>query len=264
MSRLLPLALFCIAALDAIAAEEVVTLPTRPGVTQSHLLCIPDADKPLAVALLFAGGAGRVNLVREQQREVLDRGNFLVRSRRLFTQAGVVAAVLDAPSDQASGMEDDFRLGADHAVDISDVVKDLQSRYPGLPVFLIGTSRGTISAANAGARLRDQVDGVVLTAAVFLAARRAGRPGLSGFDFGSIPARLLLVHHMEDECYVTPYSEAQNLAERYPLISVSGGSLPRSSPCQTMSYHGFLGKESDTVHEIVNWMLERPFRKKID
>lgn len=264
MSRSLAPVLSCLVALNATAAEEIVTLPTRPGVTQSYLLSVPPADKPQAVAVLFAGGAGRVNLVQEQQREALDRGNFLVRSRRLFAEAGVAVAVLDAPSDQTSGMEDDFRLGADHAADIGEVIKDLKSRQPGLPVFLIGTSRGTISAANAGARLRAQVNGVVLTATVFLSARRAGRPGLSGFDFGSIPAPLLLVHHVEDECYVTPYSEAKTLAERYPLISVTGGSPPRSGPCQAMSYHGFLGRESETVDEIVKWMLKRPFRRKID
>jgi hypothetical protein len=74
----------------------------------------------------------------------------------------------------------------------------------------------------------------------------------------------LLVHHIEDECEVTPYSGAQALAERYPLISVSGGLPPQSTPCQAMSAHGFLGKEAETVAEIVNWMLKRPFRKKID
>lgn len=253
-----------LAAVNAGAAEEIVTLPTRPGVTQSYLLTVPAADKFLAVAVLFPGGAGTVNLAREQQRETLDHGNFLVRSRRLFADAGVVAAVIDAPSDHASGMDDQFRLGADHVADVGNVVTDLQSRFRGAPVFLVGTSRGTISAANAGARLRDQVNGVVLTAALFRSARRPVRPGLSGFDFGSISAPLLLVHHVEDECQVTPYSEAQALADRYPLISVSGGLSPQSAPCQAMSAHGFLGKESETVGEIVNWMLKRPFRKKID
>ena len=263
MSQLLLVGVF-LAAVTASAAEEIVTLSTRPGVTQSYLLSIPAADKPSAIVLLFPGGDGQVNLAREQRRASLDRGNFLVRSRRLFAQAGVVAAVVDVPSDQASGMDDEFRLGADHAVDIGKVVTDLKARFPGLPVFLIGTSRGTVSAANAGAQLGKTIDGVVLTSAVFLPARRVGRPGLSGFDLGTIPSRLLLVHHVEDECVVTPYSEAQALSERYPLISVSGGLPPRSAPCRAMSRHGFLGREAETVREIVNWVLGRPFRKKIE
>lgn len=263
MLRMLwPVVLLCAA--NAGAAEEIVTLPTRPGVTQSYLLSVPAADRSLAVVVLFPGGAGQVNLVREQRREILDRGNFLVRSRRLFADRGVAAAVLDAPSDQASGMEDEFRLGADHVADIDKAVTDLKSRFPGVPVFLVGTSRGTVSAANAGARLGKNVNGVVLTATVFLSARRARRPGLSGFDLGSIPVPLLLVHHIDDECEVTPYSGARALAGRYPLISVSGGLPSQSAPCQAMSAHGFLGKESETVGEIVNWMVKRPFREKID
>jgi pimeloyl-ACP methyl ester carboxylesterase len=263
MSRMLWFAML-LAAASAGAAEEIVTLPTRPGVTQSYLLSAPAADRCLAVAILLPGGAGRVNLAREQRREVLERGNFLVRSRRLFVDRGVTAAVLDAPSDQAGGMEDEFRLGADHVADIAKVVTDLKSRFPGAPVFLVGTSRGTVSAANAGAGLREQVNGVVLTATVFLSSRGPGRPGLSGFDFASITAPLLLVHHTEDECEITPYSQAKALAERYPLVSVSGGLPPQSAACQAMSAHGFLGKEPETVGEIVNWMLKRPFRNKID
>lgn len=263
MSPWLPLVAL-IAIFDAAAAEEIVTLATRADVTQSYLLSAPASGKPSAMALLFAGGAGRVNLAREQERENLARGNFLVRSRRHFAQAGVTAAVLDAPSDQPNGMEGEFRLGADHAADVAKVVADLKSRYPGLPVFLVGTSRGTVSAASVGARLGKNVDGVVLTATVFLPARRPGRPGLSGFDFASIASPLLLVHQVDDECATTPYSDARALFERYPLISVSGGLPPQSAPCQAMSSHGFLGREAETVGEIVNWMLGRPFRRKID
>ena len=263
MSRVFIL-MILLAALNATAAEEIITLSTREGVTQPYLLSAPTSDKPVAVAVLFPGGAGRVNLAREQRRGPIDRGNFLVRSRGWFVQAGVVAAVVAAPSDQAGGMEDDFRLGVEHATDIGTVVADLKTRFPGLPVFLIGTSRGSISAASAGARLGKHVSGIVLTATVFLSANRPGRPGLSGFDLGSITVPLLLVHHVEDECYVTPYSEAKALSERYPLISVSGGSPPESSPCQAMSHHGFLGKEAETVNETVNWLLKRPFRNKIE
>ncbi|MGW8183407.1 MAG: alpha/beta hydrolase [Burkholderiales bacterium] len=253
-----------IVACDASAAEQIVTLATRSGVTQSYLLSVPVAGKPLAVTVLFAGGGGSVNLAREKEREHLERGNFLVRSRRLFAQAGMVAAVMDAPSDHPTGMEDEFRLGAAHAADIGKVVADLGSRFPGLAVFLVGTSRGTVSAANAGARMRESVKGVVLTATVFEAGKRPGRPGLSDFDLGSISVPLLLVHHVDDECGVTPYAAARALAERYPLISVSGGPPPQSGPCQAMSSHGFLGREAETVREIVNWMLGRPFRKTIE
>jgi pimeloyl-ACP methyl ester carboxylesterase len=243
-------------------AEDIVILSTRGGVTQSYLLSSPAAGKARAVAVLFPGGPGKVDLERETARPLLDSGNFLVRSRRLFTGIGIATAVMDAPSDQSYGMRDEFRLGGPHAEDIGRVVLDLKSRFPGLPVFLVGTSRGAISAAAAGSRLRQAVDGVALTATPFLASSR--RPGLNGFDFSSIPVPLLFVHHVDDGCDYTPYSAAKRLADRYPVVSVSGGLPPQSKPCEAMSSHGFLGREADTVEAIAKWMLKQPYPLEIN
>jgi hypothetical protein len=243
-------------------AEDIVTLATRGGVTQSYLLSTPETGKARAVAVLFPGGAGRTDLERESARRILDRGNFLVRSRRLLTAGGVAAAVMDTPSDRASGMDDHFRLGEAHTEDIGKVVADLRKRFPGLPVFLVGTSRGTVSAAAAGRRLGTAIDGVVLTATLFLASNR--QPGLSGFDYASIPAPLLFVHHTDDGCAYTPYASAKRLSDRYPLVTVAGGSPPQSKPCDAMSEHGFLGRETATIEAIVNWMLKQPYNKEIN
>ncbi|MBI3041686.1 MAG: alpha/beta hydrolase [Betaproteobacteria bacterium] len=261
MTRLL-FALILLIPVGAPSAEDIVTLPTRGGVTQSYLLSAPESGKARAVAILFPGGAGKTDLERETARAVLDRGNFLVRSRRLLAAAGVTAAVMDAPSDRPRGMDDDFRLGGAHAEDVGKVVADLKARFPGLPVFFVGTSRGTVSAASAASRLGKAVDGVVLTATLFLANRR--QPGLSGFDFASIPVPLLFVHHMDDGCVTTPYESAKALAARYPLVSVAGGLPPQSQPCEAMSPHGFLGKEAETVDALSKWMLKQPYPREIN
>jgi hypothetical protein len=262
MPRLLIVIVFACLCSFAAVAEDIVTLSTRGGVTQSYLLSAPDAGKARAVAILFPGGAGKTDLERESARQVLDRGNFLVRSRRLLSASGIAAAVVDAPSDRGSGMDDEFRLGDAHAEDIGKVIADLKTRFPGLPVFLVGTSRGTISAASIGKRLGPAVGGVALTATLFLATRR--QPGLSGFDYASIPSPLLFVHHVDDGCAYTPYSSAKQLADRYPLVTVSGGLPPRSKPCDAMSEHGFLGKEAATVEAIAKWMLKQPYAREIN
>jgi alpha-beta hydrolase superfamily lysophospholipase len=191
-----------------------------------------------------------------------------VRSRSEFIKRGVVAAILDAPSDQQGGwgMGDEFRLGSDHFTDISAVAGDLRKRFPGVPLFPIGTSRGTISAAALGARFSEGVSGAVLTATMFrrspINSKEPG-PGLSKFDFATIKAPLLFVHHVSDQCESTPYAEAARLADKFPLITVFGGPSPQSGPCEAFSQHGFLGKESDTVEEIVNWMVKKPFRSEV-
>ena len=100
--------------------------------------------------------------------------------------------------------------------------------------------------------------------------RQAGRnsrepgPGLSRFDFATIKIPLLFAYHVSDQCGVTPYGDAQRLSDKYPLISVIGGLPPKSDPCEAFSQHGYYGKESETVAEIVNWMLKKPFREVIE
>lgn len=243
------------------AAQELVTLQTREGVTQSFLLNAP-ISPPHAVSILFPGSEGNIRLRSEGGQIKLGEGNFLVRSRNFFVDGGVATAVMDAPSDQATGMDDRFRLGDKHVADIAAVVAEVKKRYADVPVFLVGTSRGTVSAAAAGSALSDRVTGVILTATLFNAARSG--PGLSGFDFATIRAPVLFVHHLDDGCVYTPYRGAKSLAAKFPLITVQGGEPARSDPCAAFSAHGFLGRERETVEAMANWMLKKPYRRNID
>ena len=191
-----------------------------------------------------------------------------MRSRAEFIKRGVAAAIIDAPSDQQSGwgMSDEFRLGNEHLSDISRIIDDLAKRFPEVPLFLTGTSRGTISAAALSSRLGERTAGAVLTATVFRhTPKKSKEPGegLSKFDFATIKVPLLLVHHVSDQCASTPYGDAARLSEKFPLVSVFGGAAPQSGPCEPFSQHGFLGKESETVEQIVNWMLKKPFSQKV-
>lgn len=248
-------------------AQEMATLSTRPGVSQSYFIAtLP--QQPRAVALLFPGSGGLIRLRQEKGQIRFGQNNFLVRARGEFVKRGIIAAIVDAPSDRQSGwgMSDEFRLSEEHFTDISAVLADLGKRFAGMPIFLVGTSRGTISAAALGARA-GQAAGVVLTSTMF---RKAGiksnepGPGLSGFDFATIKLPVLFAHHVSDQCAVTPYGDAARLVDKYPLISVLGGRSPESGPCDPFSAHGFFGKESETVEQIVNWMLKNPFIEKIE
>ena len=251
----------------AVAQQEIVALPTRAGVTQSYFLTsIPKNLQ--AVALLFPGSGGVIQLRTENEKIRFNQGNFLVRSRAESTKRGVVAALIDAPTDQQRGwgMSDDFRLGEKHLTDISAVVEDLEKRFSGVPLFLIGTSRGTISAAALAARFGQRTAGAVLTSTMFRQTPKNSKEpgqGLSKFDFVTIKVPLLFVHHVSDQCESTPYGEAARLSEKYPLITVFGGASPQSGPCDAFSQHGYLGKESETVEQIVNWMLKKPLSYEV-
>ena len=248
-------------------AQEIVTLPTRPSVTQSFLIARPPQN-PQAVAVLFPGSGGLIRLRDEKGQIKFGQNNFLVRSRGEFVQRSAITIILDAASDYQTGwgMSDEFRLGEGHFTDVSAVVAELGKRFPGLPLFLVGTSRGTISAAAQGARFGAGLSGVVLTSTTFRPAGAKSKepgPGLSGFDFSTIKVPVLFVHHVSDQCGSTPYGDAARLADRYPLISVFGGRAPESGPCEPFSAHGYFGKESETVEEIVNWMLKKPLLQEV-
>jgi Serine aminopeptidase, S33 len=247
-------------------AQEIVTLSTRPGVMQSFFIAsLP--QNPQAIALMFPGASGVIRLREDKGQIKFGPNNFLVRSRGEFVKGGVITVIVDAPSDrQNGGMSDEFRLGADHLADISAVVADIGKRFPGLPIFLVGTSRGTISAAALGARFGPGLSGMVLTSTMFRAAGVRSNepgPGLSRFDFATIKVPVLFVHHVSDQCGSTPYGDAARLADKYPLISVFGGHAPESGPCDPFSAHGYFGKESEAVEQIVNWMLKKPFREEV-
>jgi len=158
-------------------------------------------------------------------------------------------------------MSDAYRMSARHLRDIAAVVADLKQRFPGMKVYLVGTSRGTVSAAYAGAALGPEIAGVVLSSTLFNSSKAGA--GLSGFDFASIGAPLLLVHHVDDRCSVTPYGPALGLGQRYALISVSGGEPARSDECEAFSAHGFLGMEAPTVQAITAWMLGKSYARQI-
>jgi pimeloyl-ACP methyl ester carboxylesterase len=131
-----------------LAADDLRTIPSRPGVTQSFLL-VRTAERPTAAVVLFAGGNGALHLGTGR---LGLGGNFLVRNRARFAEHGLLVAVVDAPSDRPDGL-DGFRTTAAHADDVRAVIAALRAEAA-LPVWLVGTSMGTVSAANAAARLR--------------------------------------------------------------------------------------------------------------
>lgn len=265
MTRLLCAALALLPAVAA--AQEVVTLPTRPGITQSFFIANMGGREAEAVALLYIGGGGNIRLRMQNGKPKFGEQNFLPRSRREFIRNGILPVVMDAPSDQQSsiGMSDDYRWSAEQTVDARAVIAELKRRFPGLPLFILTTSRSSLSAASLGRALgAEELAGVVFSSSMFSANTRSPRATLAAFDFASIKAPVLIVHHRDDGCPATPYFGAARLADRYPLVSVKGGKPPESGPCDPFAAHGYFGKEAQTVDAIAGWMLKKPFAKEIE
>jgi len=255
------LAALLLAALPA-QARGIVTLQTRPGVTLSFFITGMQDVQPRAVALMLIGGGGNIRLREEGGKVRFGAQNFLPRARAEFIAAGIQPVILDNPTDQQAGdgMSDAFRESAAHGADLRAVVAEVKKRFPGLPVFLVTTSRSTISGAYQGRALGKELAGVVLSSSLF---RARNSPVLAVFDFSSIAIPVLFVHHRDDACFATPYHEAERQAAKYPLVSVSGGKPPETGPCDPLSAHGYFGKEAATVAAISAWMLGKPYEREI-
>lgn len=237
--------------------ERVVDLPTRPGVVQRLLVLGP--EKPRAAVVLLAGGHGGLQLSPSGALG-WGAGNFLVRTRHLWAASGLLVAVPDAPSDrQAPPYLGGIRQTPQHVADLRAVVAWLRAQAQA-PVWLVGTSRGTQSAAFAATQLGPEdggPDGLVLTSTI-LTDRPGNRP-VPEMALDRIRVPTLVVHHRQDGCGHCRFDDLPVLMEkltaapRRELVTVDGGAS-QGDPCEARAHHGFQGIEDRVVAQIAAWI----------
>lgn len=247
---------------------EVVAVATHDG-TQTRVSLAGPSSGGRAALVLLAGGGGFLKLDADGCPRKL-KGNSLVRSRPLFHDGGMVTALVDAPDDhQGNEGLGGFRIEPAHAEDIGRVIADLRRRM-GLPVWVVGTSRGGISAANAAARLTgpNAPDGVVMTSPVTSGKVGAAKPWVADTVF-SVPLEnarmpILVVVHADDQCIRTPPGLAADIVEktssnREQVVTVTGGPGARGGDgleaCKGRSPHGFIDQEAEVAAGIMRFIL---------
>ncbi|MBM3219403.1 MAG: hypothetical protein FJZ38_12140 [Candidatus Rokubacteria bacterium] len=171
--------------------------------------------------------------------------------------------MVDVPSDHPGGFGR-YRMTESHAADIAAVIAALRRRAA-VPVWLIGTSKGTVSAVNVAARLKSGgADGVVITSSV----TRDTRAGVGTvFDAGLEDLRVptLVGHHESDACIGTPGVDARALIDRVrtarkELLLFRGGAGGASGnrACGPHSAHGYYGIDDEVVTAIAAWIKAAP------
>jgi pimeloyl-ACP methyl ester carboxylesterase len=237
-------------------------LPTRDGVKLPFLYEKPEQAK--AVVVLFQGGGGSIGVNGSKDKGWIQRDKaFLSGGADRFSKNGLVVAVVDAPSDRGD-LNGGFRNSVEHNLDIKKLVEFLKSDNPNLPVWLIGTSNGSLTAAGAAVALNESpVFGIVLTSTVteehpWSIGQKFVHPVYRA-DVTKVTVPVLIVHHKLDRCKHSLYQPVDALAKAFPnakkveLISVEGGS-DNSDPCNG-GYHQFLGQEQEITDLIAKWML---------
>ncbi|HYW56758.1 MAG TPA: hypothetical protein VE934_07350 [Polaromonas sp.] len=218
--------------------------------------------------VLLVGGHGVLGLNAEACPRMLT-GNSLVRSAPLFRAGGWTTALVDAPSDHR---EEDglaaFRASAEHAEDLGRVITDLRRRGHA-SIWVVGTSRGSISAVNAAARLQGAAapNGMVLTSVLSVGTAGGRKPWTAQtvFDVAleAVTVPTLMVGHAQDRCLRSPADamprvEARIKSLRRQVVVVAGGAGHEGpaglEACEGRSPHGFYGQESETAAGVLRFI----------
>lgn len=238
--------------------QKVVDIPTRPGVSQRMLVLSP--QNPKAAVILFAGGHGGLQ-ISSNGSFGWGKNNLLVRTRNLFADQGLLVAMVDAPSDrQSPPYLRGFRQTREHVMDIKAVIAWVREQAK-VPVWLVGTSRGTQSAAYIATELTgpEGPDGLVLSSTILTDNQNRPVPAMP-LERLHIP--VLVVHHEQDGCRLCPFGDVPRLMEklsgvpRKQLLKFEGGEN-LAGPCRALSYHGFNGLDREVVAQIAGWILAK-------
>ncbi len=255
--------LFLLLTGSSFALTEIRTISTRPGVTMDFLVMAPDQAVRRDALILFPGGNG-AGPFKLGNGGVVSGWSFLVRSADSFIRGGLSVVTVNPPSDHSTGMSTGFRESVEHAEDIALLANYLEQQgYE--RIFLVGNSRGTLSVTSLGSRLKDShLKGVILTSSLEY------ENFLRWLPLESLNLPVLMVHHRDDACRVSPFEEAEKTRSSLrshttvDFTEVSGGAYPRSAPCDNLSAHGFFGMEEKVVQVIIDWIAGRKVPDRIE
>ena len=224
------------------------TIETRPGVTVTFDLVVP--EKAPALVLLFDGGGGKIRA---------NSKGFAQVAQGIFPTKGIASALLDAPSDQRDfmgGMHPRFRMSEGHITDIDTVIAKLRAQT-GLPVWILGISLGSRSVGAYAVQRSERIARVIFLSSSTKSPR--GKP-VDAFPLHRVTVPVLAVAHEGDACPGTPPEGAERIAAAATAASVSetkifsGGHNSSREPCRPRTHHTFFGIENRVVTEIAKFI----------
>lgn len=246
---------------DALA-YDLINLNSRKDATQSFMLIKP-IGTPIGAAIMFPTEEGTVKFKKKSWGYKIKKGGWYGNNHRMFAENGLWLAFVEPPSDQTHGIDTKFRQSENHVKDIAAVVAEVERRT-GFKPFLMGTCRGSYSAASVGSKIDNgNISGVVL-----MSTRSSARDGsvVRGVRKGGLTAPIMMIHHEDDDCKGSPYRGMKSIAEFFEkssdhveTITVKGGwqssGRKQKKGCGKNGSHKFFGSEKEIVDTIADWVV---------
>jgi hypothetical protein len=238
------------------ADAEAVTIDTTFIVKTPPVRLDRPAHTARASVILMAGGNGWLNL--DATGTIINlNGNFLIRSADLFLRHGLNVMMPDtAPAREGIGLG--FRVSAAHAAELQGFINAAMNRW-GKPVWVVGTSNGSVSAVTAGGfqPALAGLGGVIMTSSVTVLPF-ANQPTFNLYA-SRITLPALVVWHEDDHCSFSPPAGAATLFGIIPSNSKASASFKRghsvaTDPCGGFSEHGYAGIEEKVVEKIAKFI----------
>ena len=232
------------------AEGPLFKVPTRSDVKTT--LFWESVTGAKATVFLFPGGGGGFGKVEDGKPT---SNNFLVRSAPYFTANGFNVAIFGRPSD-SEVLDYADRISDTHMADVRKVL-DFVKTQSTVPVWIVGTSRGTISAAATAIHVQGGIAGLVLTSSVVNYKKPGAVPKQ---DLAAIKVPVLVFHHSKDACIHCRPDEVPAAFKGFrnapikKLVFVDGGANPTGDVCAGQHWHGFIGMEKEAVATISDWI----------
>jgi hypothetical protein len=220
LTRLAFVALANLALVVSACAEEIV----RFG--ESHALYNAPAKRASVGLILLPGGDGDIGI--SSSGDIREQSNWIVRTRAAYAKSGIASLLLDGD------------------VDLADAFAFLRQRTD--KIVVVAQSRGSLKIPRA---LPNKPDAIVFTSSMLSTVQKR-------LDTPDALPRTLVVHHREDFCNVTHASDVTAFAQwagaRVRVQWIDGGSEPMGRLCGARHRHGFVGRESEVVRSIVQFV----------
>jgi hypothetical protein len=251
-------------------SEQIISIELSSTAEQSGVFSMMkgSSKSPTKLAVLLPGGNA---VIRAQVSENIITharlsGNFLIRSRRHLVDEDIATLIVDCRTDLGDECPDAYQASSEREADVYRLVKEVLRRFPSIQdIWLIGTSRGTVSSGFMAHHGKDHYAGAIHTATISEHFKKGAPDQMRNLDYSSIKIPQAFIHHKKDPCYLTTYSAIERIAKKFsvPLITVSGEKNLSGPECHGFTQHGFRGREKVVMKKIRQIILLGSLRSEL-